>query len=236
MSWNREVKAEDLQPALRRFRRYLMDIGLRASTIESYVFRAGKYLESARAEEPTFEDAANFREILVGRDLSISTINNYCFAIKSYHEMRGESFEFPFIKPRDIIPYFFDEQDVLRIFGVCRNIKHLAMLQTLFYACLRAGELCDLDDSDLDLKTLSIRIREGKGGKEAITYISNECAQVLKQYLNVRPSLEIEGRKPLFYTDFGKLWDRRDVYRMFVTYKRLAGGREAWWRPCVLTS
>lgn len=83
--------------------------------------------------------------------------------------MRRGPFEFPFVKPKDIIPYFFDEQDVSRIFGVCSNIKHLAMLQTLFYACPRASELCNLDDSDLGLKTLSIRIRDGMGVKEAIT-------------------------------------------------------------------
>ena len=118
MSWDRDVKVEDLKPALRWFRRYLADIGLRASTIESYVFRVGKYLEFARTEEPTVEDAANFREVLAGRDLPITAINNYCFAIKSYHEMRGGPFEFPFVKPKDIIPYFFDEQDVSRIFGV----------------------------------------------------------------------------------------------------------------------
>jgi hypothetical protein len=49
-------------------------------------------------------------------------------------------------------------------FGVGSNIKRLAMLQTLFYACLQASEFCDLEDSNLDLKTLSIRIRDGKGG------------------------------------------------------------------------
>jgi integrase/recombinase XerD len=56
----------------------------------------------------------------------------------------------------------------------------------------------------------------------AITYVTNECTQVLRQYLNIRPSLEIDGRKTLFYTDFGKRWDRRDVYRRFIAYKKLA--------------
>ena len=129
-------EAEDLKPALKRFRRYLGGIGLRASTTESYVFRAGKYLEFARTEEPTVEDAANFRTVLVNRDPSVGAINNYCFAIKSYHEMRGGSFGFPFIKPKGIIPYFFDEQDIPWVFGICDNIQRLTMLQTLFYACL----------------------------------------------------------------------------------------------------
>lgn len=223
VNWCRERTIEDLTPALRRFRHYLEDAGLRGSTIEPYVFRVGKYLEFTKTETPKEEDLARFRDVLKEKRLSISTINNYCFAIKRYHEMIGQTVEFPFVKPKNTIPFFFDESDITKIFSVCGNLKHFAMLQTLFYACLRVSELCSLDDSDIDLKTLSIRIRDGKGGKEGISCITNECAQTLKQYLKVRPPLEIDGRKPLFYTDYGKCWDRRDVYRMFMNYKKLAG-------------
>lgn len=223
VNWCRERTIEDLTPALRRFRHYLEDAGLRGSTIEPYIFRVGKYLEFTKTETPKEEDLARFRDVLKEKRLSISTINNYCFAIKRYHEMIGQTVEFPFVKPKNTIPFFFDESDITKIFSVCSNLKHFAMLQTLFYACLRASELCSLEDSDIDLKTLSVRIRDGKGGKEGISCITNECAQTLKQYLKVRPPLEIDGRKPLFYTDYGKCWDRRDVYRMFMNYKKLAG-------------
>jgi site-specific recombinase XerD len=97
------------------------------------------------------------------------------------------------------------------------------MLQTMFYAFLRASELCDLDEIDLDLKALTIRIRNGKGGKETMAYITDHCAKTLKRYLEVCAPLVIYGRKPLFYTDFGGRWERRSVYRMFMTYKKLAG-------------
>jgi len=97
------------------------------------------------------------------------------------------------------------------------------MLQTLFYGCLRASELCNLNDDDLDLKARTLRIREGKGGKDGIVIISPECATTLKRYLEVRPRFEVDEHFPLFYTDFGRRWDRRDIYRMFMTYKKLAG-------------
>lgn len=78
-------------------------------------------------------------------------------------------------------------------------MKHLAMLQTLFYACLRASELCKLNDEDLNLKDLTIRIREGKGGRDGISYITNSCSKTLHQYLEIRPFLAIDGEQPLFY-------------------------------------
>ena len=56
------------------------------------------------------------------------------------------------------IPYYFTSEDVDHIFSKINNIKHLAMLQTLFYGYLRASELCNLNDEDLDLNNLAIRI------------------------------------------------------------------------------
>ena len=89
------------------------------------------------------------------------------------------------MKRNDELPFYFDQDEVLRIFEACHNLKHLAMLQTLFYGCLRASELCNLDDRDLDLKSLTIHVREGKGGKDGMVYISEECARTLKQYLKL---------------------------------------------------
>jgi integrase/recombinase XerD len=141
--------------------------------------------------------------------------------------MIGEEISFQFLKRNNNLPYYFDEEDVLKIFGSCHNLKHYAMLQTLFYGCLRASELCNLDDSDLDLKSQNLRIREGKGGKDGFVMISSECAKILRRYLEVRPQLEINGRKPLFYTDFRRRWDRKDLYRMFMDYKKKAGIEKA---------
>ncbi|MCJ7444218.1 MAG: tyrosine-type recombinase/integrase [Methanotrichaceae archaeon] len=136
--------------------------------------------------------------------------------------MFGKVVNLPRLKRNDILPYFFTEDEVLSIFAVCRNLKHLAMLQTLFYGCLRASELCNFDDADLDLKRSTIHIREGKGGRDGIAHLSPDCIRTLIKYLQVRPPFEIDERKPLFYTDYGQRWDRHDVYRMFIRYKESA--------------
>ena len=84
--------------------------------------------------------------------------------------MLGQEINFAFIKPNNTIPYHFDEFEIARIFQECHNIKNLAMLKTMFFASLRASELCNLDDQDVDLKALTVRVRGGKGGKDAIVY------------------------------------------------------------------
>ncbi|HOT06212.1 MAG TPA: tyrosine-type recombinase/integrase [Methanotrichaceae archaeon] len=223
VNWDREAGTEGFKPALKRFERYLKANGLSPATIEMYVFRVGKYLEFVRSDTPSDDDFLTFRDMIQEAKLSRSTINNYLFSIKKYYEMLGRHVEFIFIRPKNIIPYYFEESEIARIFISCYNIKHLAMLQTMFYASLRASELCDLDDGDLDVKSLTIRVRNGKGGKDAMVYITDDCAKTLRRYLEVRAPLVIDGRKPLFYTDFGGRWERRGVYRMFMYYKKLAG-------------
>jgi integrase/recombinase XerD len=223
VNWRNEVEIEDLRPAIKRYRRYLEDNGLRASTIPMYVLHVSKYLEFSETDSPCADDFARFRNHLHDNKLSRSTINNYSFSIKKYHEMLGQDVSFAFIKPNNTIPYHFDESEITRIFHECHNIKHLAMLKTMFFASLRASELCNLDDSDIDLRGLTIHVRGGKGGKDALVFISDECAKTIRRYLEVREPLIIDGRKPLFYTDFGGRWERRSVYRMFMYYKKLAG-------------
>lgn len=203
--------------------RYLQYNGIRGSTIDSYIIRVRKFLDYAQSDRPSSSDFEEFRECLLEKNLSRSTINNYSFAIQRYYRLNGESISFKFIRSNNNISYYLEENDVFRIFGSCRNLKHLAMLHVLFYACLRASELCNLDDNDLDLKSRTIRITEAKGGKDGIAFITERCANVIRDYLDVRPQIEIDGRYPLFYTDFGRRWERRGLYRMFMSWKAVAG-------------
>ena len=208
---------------LDRFRRYLKGIGLKDETIKLYLCTVGGFLEYAKSEDPGFETANKYRSMLVDQGLSKGHINNTCFGIRKFYEMDKLTWEFPFLKPNEGIPYYFDDRDVQAIFSVCSNIKHLAMLQVLFFGCLRSSEMCKLDDEDLDFRTKSMRLRETKNGSDGIAYMNDECAETLRIYLKIRPELQIGDRTPLFYTDAGNVWANNDVHRMFSYYKKKAG-------------
>jgi integrase/recombinase XerD len=215
IDWTRKVKKSDLGPTLARYRRFLVDLGFRSSTIDMYVFRAGKYLEFSETDQPSAEDFIRFREVLQDKRLSRSTLNQYGFSIRKYHEMIKQPITFTFLKPNDTIPYFFNEQDVAKILSVIHNLKHYCMLLVMFYGCLRASELCCLNDEDIDFEAKTIRIREGKGGREAIVPLNPEVTPILRDYLRVRPPLKVNEEQPLFITDYCRRWDRMDLYRMF---------------------
>jgi integrase/recombinase XerD len=87
---------------------------------------------------------------------------------------------------------------------------------------LHVSELCALNIEDIDLESLTIRVREGKGGIYSIALISPQCSEILKSYLEMRPPLEINGKQPIFYTDYGNRWKGGEVSRLFHSYKKKA--------------
>jgi integrase len=100
--------------------------------------------------------------------------------------MIGQEIKFPFLKRTNEIPYFFSASEINKIFDQINNIKHLAMFKTAFYACLRASEICNLDVGDIDLDKMALVVRNGKGGKTAVCYLSEESIEILREYLKVR--------------------------------------------------
>ena len=127
-----------------------------------------------------------------------------------------------FVRTNNALPFYFEESDILRIFSVVRNLKHMAMLKVLFFGCLRSGELCALDIEDYNSDDLTLRLRETKNGSDAITYLNEDAAKALNAYLVKKPPLVIDGRTPLFITDYGGRWHPNDVYKMFQYYKEKA--------------
>jgi integrase/recombinase XerD len=212
-----------IDQSISKFERYLRGLGFAESTVLDYVGRARRYLNACDTSEPTEKDAIKFRDGLIDRRLSKSSINNYSFVIKIYHRMIGEAVELPHIKNNDKLPYFFDEKDVQRIFDATTNIKYRAVLQIGFYAGLRTSEIANLDDSDIDLTNNTVRVRSGKNDRDSLLYINDKCAETLRLYLKRRPRLEINRRYPLFYSNQQKRYDRKMIYNIFRRSKARSG-------------
>jgi integrase/recombinase XerD len=79
-----------------------------------------------------------------------------------------------------------------------------------------------LEDRDIDLKSLTVRVRHGKGDKEGIVLITPQCATTLHRYLDIRPPLLIDEKQYLFYTDHGNRWNRIALHELFTDIKKRA--------------
>jgi integrase/recombinase XerD len=213
----------DVNPPLKRFERWLNEHGYRDACINSYLRPIERFLKETGSSNPTLEDAQNWHSDLVEPKLARSTVNIWGAALKAFYKSRGMELTLPYMKVSNKIPYFFREEEVLAIFSSCTNLKHYTMLSLMFYCMLRAGDLINLEDDDIDLKTMTLRIRDGKFGKSAILPIPQSCVQILEQYLQVRPKVEIGGKFPVFYTDRHHLWNLRGLEMVLSECKKRAG-------------
>jgi integrase/recombinase XerD len=223
VNWNKSQLKYDINPVLRKYENYLRSKGYRDSSVIRYGDSIKRYLNATHSIKPSIEKAMEFRDGLLNTQLKPSTINLYFAAIKQFYLMHDDEIEFPYLPVNNKLPYYLTPDDILQILSIIHNLKHYAMISLCFYCMLRASELVNLNDSDVDLKNLMLRIREGKGGKDALVPISPDCAEILKQYLAIRPHVVLkDGSIPFFPTDFYNRWERRDLYRMFVIYKKKA--------------
>jgi len=222
ISWNRRAEL-DLTPVLKHFERWLRDQGHREEGVLTYMRATKLFLKSIKTATPSVEDAKEYHARMVKSKLARSTVNIRASALKAFYKHQGIDLTLPYMKINNRIPYFFSEDEVLAIFNSITNLKHFAMLSLMFNCMLRVSDLCSLEDDDVDLKTLSLRIRDGKFGKPALLLIPPECARTLGEYLRIRPRVEIEGRYPLFYSDLLNKFNRRSVETVLQNCKKRAG-------------
>lgn len=128
---------------------------------------------------------------------------------------------------------FLDEEELERIFSQPdatkeAGIRDRAILELLFSSGLRVSELVGLDREHINLKRREFMVR-GKGQKDRPVFISNEAADWLQRYLDVRK----DNTKPLFIrymgnkkVDLSGNYHRltvRSVQRLVAHYALLAG-------------
>lgn len=86
------------------------------------------------------------------------------------------------IKEPRRLPAVLSPEEVKSIFDVTENLKHKAILMTVYSAGLRVSEVCNLKITDIDSKNMQILIREGKGKKDRYSLLSNANLEILREY------------------------------------------------------
>ncbi|MBU7007734.1 site-specific recombinase XerD [Peptococcaceae bacterium DYL19] len=83
------------------------------------------------------------------------------------------------------LPQVFSRQEIIRLFGEIKNIKHRAILFIIYSAGLRVGEAVRLRIEDVDTDRKMIYIRKAKGKKDRYTILSQVALEALRLYLEL---------------------------------------------------
>jgi site-specific recombinase XerD len=153
---------------------------------------------------------AFLRYLVSERKVSVSYQNQSINAIKFYYEriLGGQRKLYYIDRPRreKSLPAVLSEQEVTEILNAVENIKHKAILMTIYSAGLRISEVINLKIKDIDSKRMQIRIEQGKGRKDRYTLLSLKALEILRNYF-----VEYKPKEWLFEGQKGDQYSSRSI-------------------------
>jgi len=109
-----------------------------------------------------------------------------------------------------ILPTVLSEEEVKQIINCVSNLKHKAILLTIYSAGLRISEAVNLKIADIDSKRKVIIIKDAKGKKDRNSLLSEKLLVVLREYFK-----QYKPKIWLFEGQFGGRYSDRSIQNVF---------------------
>ena len=162
------------------------------NTIKTYACYMKSYMFEFRERELDSITAKEINDYLLKlirtKGISPSQQNQRINAIKFYYEkVLGQDKELYYLeRPRIAreLPKVLAEEEVLAILNSISNIKHKAIIATIYSAGLRRSELINLRKQDVFYERKIIFIRGSKGKKDRNSILSDYNSILLRKYLS----------------------------------------------------
>jgi len=186
---------------------YLLKLELKRyanNTAKTYIQCFEKFINSQIEQDLmriNEQDIQRYLQQLIQNKKSNSYVNQMINSIKFYYEIVKEmpnrfySVERP--RKKETLPKVISLEEVQSIINNTKNIKHRCIVSLLYSAGLRRSELLNLKLSDIDSKRMVILVKNGKGGKDRLTLLSQKVLTDLRAYYKVWKPKEylFEGEK-----------------------------------------
>jgi site-specific recombinase XerD len=146
----------------------------------------------------------------VNKKNSHSYQNQAINAIKFYYEVvLGLPHRFYAVdRPRKEfkLPEVLSEEETVRLINTINNLKHKAIVVTIYSCGLRLSELINLKISDIHSDRKMLLIKNAKGNKDRTTILSDDTLRLLRKYY-----LEYKPKVYLFEGQFGEQYSSTSV-------------------------
>jgi site-specific recombinase XerD len=176
----RDKMTKDME--LRGFSPRTMDIYL------DWVERFAKYYGKS-PEKLGDDDIRDFLHYLLKeRKVAQSTVNQaysaFRFFYKTTLEREWNEEKTPRSKQPKKLPVVLSMEEVEAIFKNTNNLKHRAILMTIYSGGLRLNEAINLKIGDIDSKRMMMKVR-GKGSKDRYTVLGERTIKILRSYWKI---------------------------------------------------
>lgn len=181
--------SERWETEIERFHKYLILRGYSEKTIKNYVSHAKRLMSYCMATDQDLDDNA-MREYAVSsfidKTCSKSYVSQSISAYKNYMKSHGvfkTLNEIPRPKRDKLLPKVLSQVEVIRILKAPDNLKHRAILFTIYASGLRLSEAACLKVSDIETDRMMIRVEHGKGANDRYTLLSETAMCILETYI-----------------------------------------------------
>jgi site-specific recombinase XerD len=124
--------------------------------------------------------------LLKRRKLAVNTVVARVAALRFFfvrtlkrHEFRQE---LPYPKEQRRLPTVLSLEEVSQLIDAASNLKHRAVLMTLYGTGMRRTEVAQLKVSHVDSRRMIIRVEQGKGGHDRDLPLSPALLETLREY------------------------------------------------------
>jgi site-specific recombinase XerD len=158
-------------------------------TARNYVHHFSRFirhLSDKKLTDVNENDIRQYIHLIVKSGKSASYQNIAINAIKFYYEqvldMPQRFYEIDRPAKERKLPLVLSEEEVRKILTVTTNIKHKAILATIYSCGLRLSELLALRIADIQSDRHQVIIRNAKGRKDRATLLSDKTLNLLRTY------------------------------------------------------
>lgn len=130
--------------------------------------------------------------------------------------------DIPYPRPTHYLPQILSVEETFRLFAAVKNIKHLAILKTIYTGALRISEvtkiICRKGLSHIDADRKTLLVKGAKGYKDRYVHLPAETIQLLRSYF--------KQYKPKYWLFEGQTGDKYSKRSIQLIFKRacLAAG------------
>ena len=194
----------DMTNSIVDFRRYLKRRNLSSHTVKNYLHTLKLFVLwlDVPIERVDHRKVLEYIEHLLDRRLVPKTINCHLNRIRQFYDYLYYEEEMAVINPvkndymlklPQPLPRDLKQEQITRLFKVVKGYRDRAMFMLMLRCGLRVEEVAHLTIDAIDLDRKRLMVRDGKGSKDRVVYISDDACQALDRYLKVRSGKRAKG-------------------------------------------
>jgi len=148
------------------------------------------------------------------KNFSYSSMKQALAAIRFlYLDVLKKEIEFDFfikMKKPNNLPNILTTTEIKKILDLIVNLKHKAIISTIYSCGLRISEVVNMKINDIDSSAMAIKIVNAKGNNDRYVMLSEKLLELLRIYFR-----EYKPKKYLFEGQNGGQYSARSIQEVF---------------------